>query len=124
MESRWKAKEISGNVLRSEVTWHCKVHGQDTDPIFKDFCPKCGAEIEVGYTREVKAVCAFCGKSLYDGDDWRNYIPKEIVIERGQDAADVYTQRKDKAICPDCEKDHPLGMYNHDGIMWVRLKEE
>lgn len=47
MESKWKAKEIDGNVLRSEVIWHCKEHGQDTDPVFKDLCPLCGAEIEV-----------------------------------------------------------------------------
>lgn len=68
--------------------------------------------------------CSFCGKGLYEGDDWRNYLPKEIVVEKGQDAGDAYHIHQDKAICPDCENVHPLETYRHDGIVWARLKEE
>lgn len=74
--------------------------------------------------RRVIDTCVFCGKPFYNGDDWTNYLPKEIVIERGQDAADAYLKGQSKAICPDCEKDHPTGRNSHDGIMWARLIEE
>lgn len=74
--------------------------------------------------RRVIDTCVFCGKPFYNGDDWTNYLPKEIVVKRGQDAADAYRQGKSKAICPNCEKDHPTSRQQHDSIMWARLIEE
>lgn len=74
--------------------------------------------------RRVIDTCVFCGKPFYNGDDWTNYLPKEVVLKTGQDAADAYRQGKSKAICPDCEKDHPTSRQQHDSIMWARLIEE
>lgn len=77
--------------------------------------------------RRLIDTCIFCGKPLYDGDDaddWTNYLPKEIVIKKGQDASDAYMQRICRAICPNCERVHPTSRHQHDGIIWARLKEE
>ena len=75
------------------------------------------------FESETKAVtaCSFCGMGLYEGDKWRNYL--DFKPKTGQEAADAYIARKDKALCEDCEKDHPLLFHSHDGIMWCVLKE-
>lgn len=73
--------------------------------------------------RRIVTVCVFCGRNLYDGDEWKNYLPKEIAVEKGQDAGDAYHNHQDKAVCPDCEVKHPLEFFSHDGIMWARLKD-
>ena len=75
-------------------------------------------------TRKMVTVCTFCRGVLYDGDEWRNYLPKEVVVEKGQDAGDAYHNHQDKAVCPDCEVEHPLKFFSHAGIMWARLEED
>ena len=127
-----KCPKCGGNMICESWSLDPNIHeireGQSVDPYtYRLRCPAghIWDLVEVkGEPRRVIDTCVFCGKAFYDGDDWTNYLPKEIIIKRGQDAADAYRQGKCKAICPDCEKDHPTSRQHHDGIMWARLMED
>jgi len=124
-----KCPKCNGNMICESWSLDPNIReGQSVDPhTYRLRCPAghiWKLEAMEDEPRRVVATCVFCGKELYDGDYWRNYLPKEVVVEKGQDAADAYLKDQSKAMCKDCEKDHPIKTWVHDGIMWITLRDE